>query len=126
MRVFRFLGVGAMATVTHLFVGSVALQFPIPPLTANVIAFSVALLVSFSGHFRFSFADRKPPLTRSTVRFLCVTGIGFACNQSLFALLLVYTNLGSATILLIATCVVACLSYVLFSRWAFVALAPRS
>ena len=57
-RFARFATVGVLATVTHTGVFATAIETtPIDPVAANVLAFSVAVLVGFAFNRRWTFAD---------------------------------------------------------------------
>ena len=58
-RFARFATVGVLATLTHTGVFAAAIELtPIDPVAANVLAFSVAVLVGFALNRRWTFADQ--------------------------------------------------------------------
>ena len=61
------------AACTHLAVATAAVElFGLPPLTANVIGFGIAFLVSFEGHARWTFRFRPGARMRQPARgFFC-------------------------------------------------------
>lgn len=86
LQVLKFGSVGLAATLTHvsLFIFAVEM-FGLAPLTANVTAFSIAVLVSFTGHFHWTFRplsdeDRRE-WTSALARFVAVALFGLALNS---------------------------------------------
>ena len=75
-QVFKFGLVGVLATLVHLLIGFLLLQAGWNPLAANAVAFSVAFLVSFFGHLRYSFADQNVDTSTSLWKFVIVALIG--------------------------------------------------
>ncbi|WP_431264589.1 GtrA family protein [Roseateles chitinivorans] len=119
----RFIAVGCAATLIHWITGTAAISLlGLPPLTANGIAWSIAAGVSFFGHQRWTFASRGAEMQRSAPRFLLVSLAGLCLNQASFAALLRWTELSYATVLALVLLLVAGVSYVASSRWAFLRL----
>lgn len=115
-----FVGVGAAATLVHF--GSVVALVSLAdwrPLGANVVAWCIAFVVSFSGHWRLSFGAQQAPLRRAAVRFVAVSAAGFGVNQLSYALLLQHAGWGYMTALGVVLAGVACLTYVVSRNWAF-------
>lgn len=65
----RFGLVGGLATLVHLLVGTTLIHSGWPALTANPVSFLIAFVVSFMGHFGFSFSDQQNDVTTSLKRF---------------------------------------------------------
>jgi putative flippase GtrA len=89
LQYLRFGTVGAAATAVHVavFVGLIELAGA-PPLLANAIAFGLAVLISFGGHFHWTFAPRTPratgigrPARLALIRFFVVALIGLTLNS---------------------------------------------
>ena len=84
---FRFLTVGVIATAVHLLVFSLCMQFlSVTALTANGLAFLAAVLFSFFGHFRWTFAEgmrdrRGDRLGTRFLRFLVTALLGLGLNS---------------------------------------------
>nr|WP_282569285.1 GtrA family protein [Aliiroseovarius sp. S1339] len=74
----RFIGVGGLATFTHVAVASIAFQFlATAEMRANFVGFCAAVLVSYMGHSRFTFASvdaHKGQFGRFL--FVALTGLG--------------------------------------------------
>ncbi|NJO55241.1 MAG: GtrA family protein [Rhodospirillales bacterium] len=82
----RFGAVGLTATGTHVFVFTSSIEVAgLAPLVANLAAFGVAVLVSFLGHFHWTFrgekAIRQPPPGVALVRFVMVAFTGLGLNS---------------------------------------------
>lgn len=79
---------GLTATAVHALVFVIAIEaFAIRPMLANLVAFAVALAVSFLGHFHWTFRPEGPVPPRrqsgaALARFLVVAMIGFALNSA--------------------------------------------
>lgn len=115
----RFGLVGALATLLHMTIGVTLIGSGWEALSANVIAFPVAFLVSFLGHSGFSFADHDMPMARALRRFLLVAVAGFAVNEMLLALLLWTGMVAQAVALVAATGCAALFSFAVSRNWAF-------
>lgn len=86
LQVLKFGSVGLAATLTHVSLFIFAVEtLGLAPLVANVTAFSFAVLVSFTGHFHWTF--RPPPgearreWTGALTRFIAVALFGLALNS---------------------------------------------
>ncbi|MGO8952573.1 MAG: GtrA family protein [Rhodomicrobium sp.] len=81
-----FITVGTVAACTHLGVAIAAVElFGLPPLTANVIGFGIAFLVSFQGHARWTFPLSPERYAAARNRFFLVALTSFALNQTAYA-----------------------------------------
>ena len=121
-RVAWFLIVGATAAAVHwgVVVGLVSAQ-GLKPLLANVVGWLVAFVFSFLGHYHLTFRDQEAPLARSGLRFLGVSAMGFAINQSLYAAGLALGQPFDWALICVLL-MVAVLTYFLSRRWAFMRL----
>jgi len=117
----RFGLVGIFATGIHYCVAVALMTAKILPLVANVGAFAIAFLVSFTGHYFWSFAVARTGVggRRALVRFLTVSLVGFTLNEALFASLLQWTPLHPHLGLLVVLFLVAGLTFVSSRFWAF-------
>ena len=124
--VIFFIAVGCAAAATHL--GMVMLlvsQGGQAPLTANVLGWLVAFLVSFAGHWLLTFRSRQAPLWRAARRFFGVSLSGFAVNELAYAALLRWSGLRYDVTLAMVLVSVAVMTYLLSSRWAFLSNPSR-
>lgn len=111
--------VGASAAAVHL--GTVWLlvsRLELAPLSANVLGFCAAFVVSFIGHHRRTFASHAAPLSQALPRFLMVAVLGFVCNEILYALLLLL-GLEYRLALFLVLVAVAGMTWLLSRYWAF-------
>jgi putative flippase GtrA len=104
-QVFRFGLIGVLATLLHMVVGA----------TAFVIAF----VVSFMGHFGYSFPDRTADPRRALIRFAAVACGGFAVNETMLAVLIGSDLVAQIPALVLATGTSAVLTYFASRNWAF-------
>ena len=121
----RFGVVGTGATFTHglTFVGTIELGH-LAPLIANLVAFSIAVLVSFVGHLSWTFRrQRQQGLARSTegafVRFVLVALAGLLLNT--LVVFAVVNVLGGSYLIALGLMVtlVPLAVFGLSKRWAF-------
>jgi putative flippase GtrA len=79
---FKFIGVGLLATLVHSGIFFLVINFfNIEPLTANVLAFSVAFVISYLGHRGVTFRHIKVQNERvSAIKFATSTVISFSLN----------------------------------------------
>jgi len=89
------------------------------PLVANVIGFLCASGVSYFGHKNYTFEARDHAHSTALLRFFGVAIMGFAINESLYAVLLQNTALHYMVSLTIAKIVAAVGTYLLLNYWAF-------
>jgi putative flippase GtrA len=115
-----FIAVGTAAAAVHWTVAVLAVERAgLVPSLANVAGWLVALLVSFGGHWRLTFGDRRSPPLRSALRFLVVSASAFAVNAAAYALLLRADWLPYDVSLALVLLGVAMLSYLASRHWAF-------
>lgn len=119
--ILRFGGVGGVSTLAHMAIGTALITLGIPPLLANIIAFSLAFGVSFYGHHKITFANNGRNARAAFQRFLVVALIGFSINEGLLALMLWTTAIAPQKALLISTGLAAVSTYFLSRNWAFAA-----
>ena len=84
MQYLRFGGVGLCSTVTHVgvFTGLIEL-LAVAPVISNIFAFCLAVVVSFVGHFHWTFpeeAGQGRPARAAFVRFGATAIFGLALN----------------------------------------------
>ena len=118
-QIVKFGLVGALATLAHMVVGAVLIHVGLAAVVANPVAFIAAFFLSFSGHYAFSFADRRSTLWKSLKRFFIVACAGFLTNQLLLCTILLFLFVPEIHALLISTGVVAVMTFSLSKTWAF-------
>ena len=91
----------------------------LPPLVANVVAFHIAFVVSYSRHPWLTLAYQSERTRESRPRFLLVAYGGFALNEALYAVMLAHTRLHEIIALAIVLVAVAVLTCASSRFWAF-------
>ena len=113
-----FLLVGVAATAVHVAVGLAAAKaFGLAPLLANTVAFFAALAVSYLGNSKLTF--RVPAKRwRAVLRYAALTGLGFALNQAIVALVVYRWGFDYALALAIVVVTIPPLTFVAAKYWA--------
>ena len=120
LRMGFFIAVGCTAAAVHLLVVILLVsQLALPPLVANVGGWLVAFVVSFSGHRLLTFRSNEAPVWRAMRRFFGVSLAGFVANEVTYAAFLHLSGLRYDVLLAIVLVLVAVMTYLLSSRWAF-------
>ncbi|TVO64309.1 GtrA family protein [Spiribacter aquaticus] len=84
----RFGLVGMLATLIHAGVVTLLIEItPLDPRVANAIAFGIAFIVSFNGHFHWTF-PKEAPTRQAMRRFFVIALLGFGMNTLLLSVLL--------------------------------------
>jgi putative flippase GtrA len=121
----RFGTVGLAATLTHALMFAGLIEFAgFAPLLANLIAFSAAVLVSFLGHFHWTFRkktarQRWQQQRAAFVRFAVVALTGLALNSLAVVVVVNLLALPYQYALLLMIGVVPVFVFVLSKFWAF-------
>lgn len=115
--VVRFGLVGLLATAIHLSVVWWLIAAKIPALPANLIAFLSAFVVSFIGHYHWSFRSRAHP-ARALARFFVIAGMVLLANSTLLTLLL-RAGWPSTVAAFTAAAMVPVLNYLAGRLWVF-------
>lgn len=117
--VMAFGAVGLAATAMHAVIGLTLTGLGwLRPFNANIIAFSLAFLVSYVGHRRFSFRSRVAH-RRALPRFLSVAAFGLMLNQLIVYGVVTLAGYPYAAALVLLVTVVPAGTYVLSRFWAF-------
>ena len=120
VRIALFIAVGCTAAAVHLGVVIMLVSaLGWTPLAANVSGWLVAFIVSFTGHRLLTFGSRRIPLLRAMRRFFAVSSVGFAVNEVTYAALLHLSGLRYDFLLAAVLLLVAVMTWLLSSRWAF-------
>jgi putative flippase GtrA len=115
-----FVMVGTLAAGVHYSLAIAGVMFAgLSPQTSNVCGYVIALLVSYIGQSRFTFADAARQAT-TFVRFATVSLSGFLLNYLCYSALLRWTAIDYRIALLIVLIGVAGLTYIALNKWVFV------
>jgi putative flippase GtrA len=115
-----FILVGSAAALAHFVtVVFIVEHFGLAPLLANILGWLCAFWVSYGGHHYLTFADHGAPVLRSVGRFFLISAMGFAINESSYAVLLSVSVLPYYLLLGMVLVAVAVVTYLLSQHWAF-------
>lgn len=115
-----FVIVGCVAAATHWVVAIACVSLGgLAPLVANVAGWLVAYGVSFTGHYRLTFRYQQAPMMQAAWRFFIVSALGFAVNETSYALLLHWTKLRYDVLLALVLVGIAGITFILGRYWAF-------
>ena len=115
----RFGAVGLGATLVHYGTAMLLIGRGIDPMLSNFCAFMTAFIVSFSGHFLWSFRHQDAEMGPALIRFSIVAACAFGLNQLAFAGVLKWTHLGHGLGLAIVLIGVAGTTFIFSKIWAF-------
>lgn len=128
----RFLMIGAIATLVHL-IGFVALieLYSLSALTSNILAFTLAVLVSFVGHFIWTFRDQTQHIKlhraqRQLTRFIFAALVGAMMNSTIAWFMVDFHGINYLYALLPIALVVPIITFIINSRWVFTDPNPPS
>jgi len=115
-----FVAVGCVAAATHwaVAVGSIA-RLGIPPALANALGWTIAVVVSFSGHHCLTFRQQETSVLPAFRRFLLLSLSGFVINELAFVFLLQATDLPYYWLLTFILAAVAILTFLVSRFWVF-------
>lgn len=115
----RFGLVGALATLVHMLIGVTLIHSGWPALAANPVSFVIAFVVSFMGHYGFSFSDQEVDIVTSLKRFSIVACGGFFANEALLAVLVWSGGVPQILALVFSTGTAAVGTFFASRNWAF-------
>lgn len=118
-QIMRFGLVGITATATHIIAILIMVEWSnIEPLTANFFAFSMALLISFTGNYHWTF-NASDPYTESFPRFFTIALFGMGLNQTIMFIAVSMLNMDYRLGLVAVIMVVPAISFMANRKWAF-------
>lgn len=122
----RFIAVGTTAAAVHWGVVRAAVEsMGLAPLSANVLGWMIAFVVSFSGHRLWTFGATTGVGTgQSLWRFALVSGVGFAVNEACYAAVLRAGGLRYDVALGVVLVGLAVGTFVVSRLWVFRAAPP--
>lgn len=119
LTICRFGIIGVLATTTHIGIVWVLIASAgLHPLLANVLAFLVAFMVSFSGHYYWTFVSRVSR-RQAIKRFFLISGSAFVVNNVVLVALLKDEQIAPLLATISAVFVIPVITYVLGRLWAF-------
>lgn len=89
------------------------------PLVANLVGWLVAFAVSFTGHYQLTFRHQRGHIKDAVWRFFMLSALGFAINETSYAILLKQTRLPYEFLLAFILVAVAAFTFVASRLWAF-------
>ncbi|OCX15302.1 GtrA family protein [Ectopseudomonas hydrolytica] len=117
---FWFGVVGGSAMFVHFsLVSWLLVPAGLSPLVANILGFLLAFKLSYWGHRLKTFNAHHVPHVKALPRFFLVASLSFALNETLYFLLLRYSQLDYREALLLVLFVVAAVTFLLGRFWAF-------
>jgi len=114
----RFGSVGVWATALYLAAAAAAASAGLPPQLANALGYGVAAILSFFGHFYWTFGKRTKHMG-ALVRFLAVAGGGYLVSSGLMHVALEWFHAPFWAALAAVVAVVPALSWASSRLWAF-------
>ena len=118
-RVSRFAIIGIAAAIVHIGIALSLVRFSdLHPFLANAIAFLTAFLVSFFGHYYWTFRCSGDP-RRTMARFFGLSLSGFVVNNAVLGVLLESGKLSVYVAMFLAACVIPVFTYLLSRLWIF-------
>lgn len=118
-QLIRFVLVGITAMLIHWITVIALVPMGLNPLTANIIAFSIAFFVSYSGHSYWTFLTSHLTHKYRFPRFFIIAVSSFIVNETIYFLLLRHTALDYRTALVIVLGSVSILTFIFSKAWAF-------
>jgi putative flippase GtrA len=126
LQYLRFGAVGLAATLTHALMFVLLMETArIPALAANLAAFSIAVIVSFLGHFHWTFRETGGygsslfQQTNALLKFATVAVIGFSINSVAIFITVDVLLLSYYYAVVIMVGIVPPMVFVISKHWAF-------
>lgn len=114
---FSLVGILAMA-VHWLIAVCLVTVFLVEPLLSNVIAFMLAFIVSYGGHFHLSFSHCQSH-RKALPKFALTAVLSFCLNETLLYYLIRETTFPFSLLLLTVLLLVAAFTFLMSRYWAF-------
>ena len=119
-QLLQFVLVGGSAAATHLaVVGLLVSLFGMPPLSANMLAFLVAFVVSYNGHALLTFSTSQARGWPVAARFFAVACLSFVANELLYYIALNWLHWHYFWSLAAVLVLVAIGTFAMSKFWAF-------
>jgi putative flippase GtrA len=122
---FKFGTVGLWATLVHVLMFVTMIEIlALRPLLSNLLAFSVAVSVSFAGHFHWTFRPdsvehRGRPKSAPLMKFFLAAFLGLVLNSMAIYFLIDMFSLPYVYALVVMIFVVPIIVFLISKHWAF-------
>lgn len=121
----RFAGVGAAATLLHVFAALLASSvLGFSPQAANAMGFSAAVALSYFGHGQFTFGSHREHRFHAP-RFLATSGLCLALSSAITQVISVSFGAPFAIAMGVVAVVVPVATFVLCKFWVFAEPQPE-
>jgi putative flippase GtrA len=119
MQLVRFGIVGATSALVN-FLGVFALVelFSLKPLIANIIAYLIASIVSYVGHYHWTFASNAEH-HKSVFKFYIMLGMNLLLNEALYAFFLYVVSLNYQLALILTIVIVPIFTFIVSKLWVY-------
>lgn len=115
----RFAAIGVAATAVHMaVVWTMISRAGVAPLSANLVAFLTAFVVSFTGQYFWTFRSTRK-LSSAVARFFLVAFSAFLINNVALVTLLEMDIMSPSSAAVLAVVVIPAISYLFGRFWAF-------
>jgi len=119
LAIIRFGIVGLAASGVHIFVVWLLLRLTsYPTLIANTLAFITAFVVSFSGHYIWTFQTPGNP-SKAIQRFLLISLLGFLANTMILAVILKLGWFSQLVSVIVSIFIVPIITFFACRLWGF-------
>ncbi len=118
-QLMRFAGVGGLATAVHVLVAlAVQAAFPISDQGANLSGFAAAVLLSYLGHARFTFAVTSQSVAQF-MRFFSLSCLSLGISSMTVWLITAKLGFSFIVAMVAVSVVVPIASYLVMRFWVF-------
>ena len=118
-QILRFGVVGVFATFTHVVTVLLLVEWGgIGAVWSNFFAFSLAVFVSFKGHYHWTF-NASTSYTKAFTKFSVIALLGLGLNQSIMYSLVNLLNWDYRIALAVVIMVVPTITFIFSRQWAF-------
>lgn len=118
-QILRFAAVGILATLSHVCLGLILAEcIDLPVFWANLLAFCNALVISYFGNRRLTFAYRGSALS-TFGRFTTVATLCLLLNQTIVFLMVGMAGFSYRLALILVVSIIPLSSFILNRTWVF-------
>jgi putative flippase GtrA len=115
----RFAIIGVLATIVHIAIVWVLISHAgLFPIVANLLAFLVAFILSFSGHYYWTFYSRSDRM-QALRRFFVISGSAFVLNNIVLTGLLSIEIITAVMAAIYAAFLIPVFTFILSRLWVF-------